>query len=72
MKYAYQMHPSMAHCLPRERISVKAKTAKEPQSEKFKRLAREVEADEDASAFDERLRRVARQKPDKGEKPSDE
>lgn len=42
------------------------------QSEKFKRLAREVEADEDETAFDDKLRRIARQKPDKGKTPNDE
>ena len=39
------------------------------QSDKFKDLAREVEADEDEAAFDERLRRLAKQKP-KDEKDS--
>jgi hypothetical protein len=33
------------------------------QSEKFKELAREVEADEDEARWDERLTKVARHKP---------
>lgn len=34
------------------------------QSEKFADLAREVEADPDEKAWDERLRKVARQRPE--------
>lgn len=41
------------------------------QAEKFKRIAREVEADEDESAFDERLRRIAKQKPKQEKAPDD-
>ena len=33
------------------------------QSDKFKALAREVEADPDPKAWDERLRKIAAQKP---------
>lgn len=36
-----------------------------PQSEKFKDKARELEADEDESAFDEKLKRIAKYKPKK-------
>jgi hypothetical protein len=32
-----------------------------PQSDKFKALARELECDEDEAAFDEKLKRVAKQ-----------
>jgi len=42
-----------------------AKATKESQSEKFKRLAREVGADEDEHAFDEKLKRLAKAKPKK-------
>lgn len=34
------------------------------QSDKFKALARELEADEDEARWDERLRKVAAQKPE--------
>lgn len=34
-----------------------------PQSDKFKALARELEADEDEARWDERLTKVARHKP---------
>lgn len=37
------------------------------QSEKFKRTARELEADEDEARWDERLRKVAKGKPEKPE-----
>lgn len=33
------------------------------QSDKFKALARELECDEDEAAFDEKLKRVAKQEP---------
>ncbi len=36
---------------------------KESQSEKFRRLAREVEADEDERAFKDKLGKIARPKP---------
>ncbi|HMI18312.1 MAG TPA: hypothetical protein VK533_02075 [Sphingomonas sp.] len=45
-------------------------TADKTQSEKFADLAREVEADPDPRAWDERLRKIAGQKPVKeAEKP---
>ncbi len=50
-------------------MSVKEPTV--PQSEKFKELAREVGADESESAFEDRLRQVAKPKP-KQEKTPDE
>jgi hypothetical protein len=37
------------------------------QSDKFKEAARELEADEDEKRWEERLKRVAKQKPDKPE-----
>jgi hypothetical protein len=46
-----------------------SKTPKESQSEKFKRLAREIEADEDEAAFEERLKRLAKAKPEKSDGP---
>ncbi|WP_374599199.1 hypothetical protein [Sphingosinicella sp.] len=36
-----------------------------PQSDKFKEAARELECDEDEKAWEDRLRKVASQKPDK-------
>lgn len=42
------------------------------QARKFKDTARELGCEEDESAFDEKLRRIVRQKPDKGKKPNDE
>ena len=39
------------------------------QLKKFKDLAREVEADENESAFEDRLRRIAKQKPKQEEAP---
>ncbi len=41
------------------------KQDRETQADKFKRLAREVEADEDEAAFDEKLKRLAKAKPKK-------
>lgn len=43
----------------------------EPQIDKFKRLAREVEADEDEASFDKRLRRIAKTKPKEEKAPDD-
>lgn len=40
----------------------------ESQSERFKRAARELKCDEDVARWDERLRKVAKQKPE-SEKP---
>lgn len=37
---------------------------KRPQSEKFKELARELEADEEEKHWDDRLRKLAKVKPD--------
>lgn len=37
------------------------------QADKFKELARELEADEDESRWDERLRKLAKAKPEKPE-----
>ena len=37
---------------------------KRPQSEKFKELARELEADEDEKHWDDRLRKLAKVKPE--------
>ena len=42
----------------------------ENQAEKFKRLAREIGADEDEAAFKERLKRLGKAKPKKDE-PTD-
>lgn len=39
------------------------------QSEKFKEAAREVEADDDEKAFEERLRNIASQPPSKPDTP---
>ncbi len=41
----------------------------EPQSERFKEAARELECDEDEARWDERLRKVAGQKPTEGAEP---
>lgn len=38
-------------------------TDDKPQIEKFKELARELEADEDEAAWDERLKKIAKAKP---------
>ncbi|HTN14694.1 MAG TPA: hypothetical protein VL094_07805 [Sphingomonadaceae bacterium] len=38
-----------------------------PQLDKFKELARELEADEDEARWDERLKKVAKAKPEKPE-----
>lgn len=38
---------------------------KKTQAEKFKELARELEADEDEKRWDERLKKVAKPKPEK-------
>jgi hypothetical protein len=38
---------------------------RQSQSDKFKELARELEADEDEARWDERLKKVAKAKPDK-------
>lgn len=40
------------------------KTSSKKQSDKFKDLAREVDADEDEKAFDEKLRRMKGRKDD--------
>lgn len=40
-------------------------TDKKPQLDKFKELARELEADESAKRWDERLKKVAKVKPEK-------
>ena len=37
------------------------------QLDKFKELAREVEADEDGARWDERLKKLAKAKPDKAD-----
>jgi hypothetical protein len=39
-------------------------TDKRPQSDKFKEAARELEADEDEGRWEERLKKVAKAKPD--------
>lgn len=36
-----------------------------PQSDKFKEAARQLEADEDEARWEERLKKVAKQKPDR-------
>ena len=43
-------------------------TDKESQTEGFKKLARELECDEDEARWDERLKKVARGKPSDDEK----
>jgi hypothetical protein len=40
-------------------------TDDKPQTDKFKELARELEADEDEARWDERLKKVAKAKPEK-------
>lgn len=45
--------------------------AKQSQVEKFKQAARELETDDDEKRFDERLGKIARQKPSERPKPSD-
>jgi hypothetical protein len=40
-------------------------TKDKPQSDKFKEAARELEADEDEKRWEERLKKVAKAKPDK-------
>lgn len=40
---------------------------KRPQSDKFKEAAKEHEADEDETRWEERLKKVAKQKPDRSE-----
>ncbi len=45
---------------------------KKPQIDKFRELARELEADESEEAFDEKLRRIARAPQPKDEKVGDE
>lgn len=42
-------------------------TGSKPQLDKFKELARELEADEDEARWDERLKKVAKTKPEKPE-----
>ena len=39
------------------------------QSEKFKQAARDLECDEDEGRWDERLRKIAKQKPTGGAEP---
>jgi hypothetical protein len=47
-----------------------AKTgADKTQSEKFKKLAREIGADEDEAAFKAKLKKLAKAKPEKKEAP---
>ena len=48
------------------------KQVKETQAEKFKRLAREVGADEDEAAFKRKLARLAKAKPPEIEKTPDD
>ena len=48
--------------------SRKTEPVEPSQLDKFKELARELEADEDEARWDERLRKVAKGKPD-SEKP---
>lgn len=40
-------------------------TKPKPQSDKFKEAARELEADEDEKHWEERLKRIAKAKPEK-------
>ena len=42
------------------------------QAERFRKLAREVGADEDEERFNERLKRIAKTKPKPKEKPEDQ
>jgi hypothetical protein len=44
--------------------------ADESQLERFQEAARELEADDDEAKFNDRLRKLAKQKPD-GKKPDD-
>lgn len=39
----------------------------EKQSEKFKKLAREMECDDDEKRFEERLKKIVKRKPDEKE-----
>ena len=41
--------------------------SKESQEDKFKKLARELECDEDEARWDDRLKKVAKGKPEKPE-----
>jgi hypothetical protein len=47
-----------------------ARSTEESQLDKFKQAARELEADEDEVSWDERLKKVARHKPE--DKPASE
>jgi hypothetical protein len=47
-------------------------TTKGSQIDKFKQAAREIEADDDEKRFDERLGKIARQKPAGKSKKDDE
>lgn len=44
----------------------------EPQIDKFKRTARELECDEDEARWDERLKKVAKGKPEPEKRPEPE
>lgn len=46
-----------------------SKKQPESQAEKFKRLAREAGADEDEERFKDKLKRLAKAKPEKGKSP---
>jgi hypothetical protein len=48
---------------PRSRRSQQMTESKNPQLDKFKDAARELEADEDERRWEERLKRVAKPKP---------
>lgn len=43
-----------------------------PQSDKFRDMARELECDEDEAAFEERLRKVAKPRPEAEPEPSED
>lgn len=47
-------------------------TEDKPQLDKFKDLARQLEADEDEATFKARLRQVAKSQPQRREKPPSE
>lgn len=47
-------------------------TARKSQSDKFREAARQIETDDDEKRFDEKLKRVAKAKPEKAEKPDSE
>lgn len=50
-------------------MAANGKQDNKTQYERFKEMARKLESDEDEGRFDERLKRIAKQKPKPKEKP---